>query len=91
MDTPVPSLASIGLQVLQCLLIMEVWFYSAHRLFHWGPLYRRFHKRHHEFTVRRALYFPLCFPPSTPSLLTARFPHETTVISTPSFNNIICR
>lgn len=82
-DTPVPSLATIGLQIVQCMLIMEVWFYSAHRLFHWGPLYRRFHKRHHEFTVRPFSVSPVFSPcvsfpppvfpflPITPSLLTA--------------------
>ena len=30
-------------------IILELWFYYVHRLMHWGPLYRRFHKQHHEF------------------------------------------
>jgi sterol desaturase/sphingolipid hydroxylase (fatty acid hydroxylase superfamily) len=36
-------------------MIMEVWFYYSHRALHWGPLYRRIHKVHHEFTAPTGL------------------------------------
>lgn len=31
------------------LIVLDVWFYYAHRLMHYPPLYRLFHKQHHEF------------------------------------------
>ncbi|ORZ40450.1 hypothetical protein BCR44DRAFT_1399553 [Catenaria anguillulae PL171] len=46
-----PSAAQVGKEFLVCALVEELLFYSSHRLFHWGPLYKRFHKIHHEFTA----------------------------------------
>ncbi|KAI9216946.1 hypothetical protein BC828DRAFT_408955 [Blastocladiella britannica] len=46
-----PSLQQLGFGVTACVLAEEVLFYSTHRLFHFGPLYRRFHKTHHSFTA----------------------------------------
>jgi len=42
-----------GLGVLEqwfiSMVLLEVWFYYSHRLMHYPPLYRLFHKQHHEF------------------------------------------
>ncbi|KAI9184369.1 hypothetical protein H9P43_003422 [Blastocladiella emersonii ATCC 22665] len=46
-----PSAATVARDLAICAGIEELLFYSSHRLFHWGPLYRAFHKQHHEFTA----------------------------------------
>lgn len=47
--SPLPSLGKMMLQFALCLHFNQFLFAAAHRLFHHGPLYRRFHKKHHEF------------------------------------------
>jgi len=35
--------------------IIDVWFYSTHRILHWGPLYNWIHKQHHRFKAPNAV------------------------------------
>ena len=34
--------------VIFCMICEDFGFYVTHKLFHWGPLYKIFHKVHHE-------------------------------------------
>jgi len=57
--TPIPSCLSgskistgefgIVIQWVISSIVLEIWFYYTHRLIHYPPLYRLFHKQHHEF------------------------------------------
>jgi len=44
---PTPGLPSFLAWVLLLLVIHDAYFYWAHRLTHWGPLFRLFHHVHH--------------------------------------------
>jgi len=57
-------LASFGdsLNISSCLMnfgihsiVIEIWFYSTHKLLHWGPLYKSIHKLHHTFKAPTAV------------------------------------
>ncbi|KAL6811156.1 hypothetical protein GGI42DRAFT_316000 [Trichoderma sp. SZMC 28013] len=48
-DLPTPTEFVLGF--VQNLILRETFNYYWHRLAHWKPLYRRFHKVHHEFTA----------------------------------------
>jgi hypothetical protein len=36
-------------------VVIEVWFYSTHRLLHWPPLFKAVHKLHHRFHAPTAV------------------------------------
>jgi hypothetical protein len=67
----IPSKATVAYQCLVSLFISESGFYFAHRLMHETRLYY-WHKRHHEFKVRKTRRFPSdrgalrCFPIAPP-------------------------
>ncbi len=63
--TELPSLVAGTLQVVAMLLMTDVLFYTIHRVLHWGPLYRRVHRKHHEFTVTTVLSFEYSHPLET--------------------------
>jgi sterol desaturase/sphingolipid hydroxylase (fatty acid hydroxylase superfamily) len=44
-----PSITTIIYQFLIILAFQETWFYTAHRILHWGPLFRWIHSIHHRF------------------------------------------
>lgn len=50
-----PSLAEVLPHFVVSLFLREALFYYSHRLLHYPPLYRRIHKRHHQFTAPIAL------------------------------------
>ena len=38
----------VVISLLVLLVLHDTWFYWMHRLLHWRPLYRRYHRQHHE-------------------------------------------
>lgn len=46
---PIPSIFTIVWQVTFAAAVNDALFYVFHVLLHWGPLYARIHKQHHEF------------------------------------------
>eukprot|EP01117_Protostelium_nocturnum_P011572 TRINITY_DN419_c0_g1_i1.p1 TRINITY_DN419_c0_g1~~TRINITY_DN419_c0_g1_i1.p1 ORF type:complete len:285 (+),score=101.43 TRINITY_DN419_c0_g1_i1:155-1009(+) len=50
-EVPFPPLWKICLQVLFCALFEDTYHYWAHRALHWGVLYKKIHKVHHEFSA----------------------------------------
>ena len=42
-------------KLVGCVLVVDVWFYSTHRLLHHPALYARIHKLHHRFTAPAAV------------------------------------
>ena len=51
---------NIIIKIILINLITELWFYHAHIMVHQGQLYKRIHKRHHEFTKPYALTALYC-------------------------------
>ena len=49
LTTPLPSLAYSFKHLALSLFCSNVTFYVIHRALHYGPLYQRIHKKHHEF------------------------------------------
>jgi sterol desaturase/sphingolipid hydroxylase (fatty acid hydroxylase superfamily) len=47
--SPLPSLIKMAVQYSFASIFNKFVFAIAHRIFHHGPLYRMFHKKHHEF------------------------------------------
>ena len=50
-----PTLQRFILNTILLLVIQDFLFYYLHRLFHYPPLYRAWHKKHHEFTAPVAI------------------------------------
>lgn len=50
-----PAYSECAWMLVANLLVLEILFYYTHRALHWGPLYRRVHKVHHEHTAPFAL------------------------------------
>jgi len=50
-----PAIWVIALQILVFMLIEDFLFYWAHRTFHRPSLYKKIHKKHHEFVVPSAI------------------------------------
>jgi sterol desaturase/sphingolipid hydroxylase (fatty acid hydroxylase superfamily) len=46
-----PTFNRVLLDFVIIALAEEIGFYYSHRLFHWPPLYKRVHKKHHEWTA----------------------------------------
>ena len=51
---------NIIIRLLLCNLVTEIWFYHIHLMLHHSHLYRKFHKRHHEFKFPYALTAMYC-------------------------------
>ncbi|KAJ2735760.1 C-4 sterol methyl oxidase, partial [Coemansia sp. Cherry 401B] len=50
-EVPLPGWQEMCTQIAVFFVLEDFWHYWIHRLFHWGPLYRRVHKVHHEFSA----------------------------------------
>ncbi|KAJ1873015.1 C-4 sterol methyl oxidase [Coemansia sp. RSA 990] len=50
-EMPLPGWQEMALQIAVFFVLEDFWHYWIHRLFHWGPLYRKVHKVHHEFSA----------------------------------------
>ncbi|EHK23612.1 uncharacterized protein TRIVIDRAFT_36785 [Trichoderma virens Gv29-8] len=50
-DASFPSAQEFASHLAVSVLVREILFYTTHRIFHWRPLYKRFHKQHHKFTA----------------------------------------
>ena len=51
---------NIIIRLLLCNFITEIWFYHIHIMVHHPQLYKRFHKKHHEFRYPYALTAMYC-------------------------------
>jgi len=51
MDAPLPDALTVLAQFAFFLVVNDAGFYWVHRLLHYGPLYLRFHKQHHNYFV----------------------------------------
>lgn len=48
---PLPSWSTIGAVIFGCIVVEDFYFYWIHRALHWGWLYQKIHKVHHEHTA----------------------------------------
>lgn len=51
----IPDGLTMTLQILFFIICEDFCFHFSHRALHWKPLYRLFHKQHHEFTFSAAI------------------------------------
>ena len=50
-QVPFPSVWSMAKQIAIFFVFEDTWHFVFHRALHWGPLYKRIHKQHHEFSA----------------------------------------
>lgn len=67
--TPLPPPGTVAAQWLVALVVNDTAFYWTHRVMHHRLLYRRFHKKHHEFKVRPSVRLSFFFISSQFSIL----------------------
>ncbi|KXJ89606.1 ERG25, C-4 methyl sterol oxidase [Microdochium bolleyi] len=48
---PFPPVWKMAAQIALFFVMEDTWHYWAHRLFHYGPLYRAVHKMHHKYSA----------------------------------------
>ncbi|KAL4890561.1 fatty acid hydroxylase superfamily-domain-containing protein [Aspergillus ambiguus] len=48
---PFPHLKSLAAQIIMFFLVEDTYHYWLHRAFHWGPLYRKIHRVHHQYAA----------------------------------------
>lgn len=48
---PFPAAKTLAAQLLMFFLVEDTYHYWLHRAFHWGPLYRRIHRVHHQYAA----------------------------------------
>ncbi|KAL5357586.1 fatty acid hydroxylase superfamily-domain-containing protein [Aspergillus floccosus] len=48
---PFPALKIVAAQIVMFFLVEDTYHYWLHRAFHWGPLYRRVHRVHHQYAA----------------------------------------
>uniref|UniRef100_A0A336L740 CSON001212 protein n=1 Tax=Culicoides sonorensis TaxID=179676 RepID=A0A336L740_CULSO len=58
----VPTFRKFVLDIIVSLILNDIFFYYSHRLFHYGWLYKKYHKEHHEWTSPIALAGIYCTP-----------------------------
>src|SRR5699024_9473773 len=58
----VPSVGRFVFEFAAMVLLREVLFYYSHRLLHYPPIYRRYHKQHHEWQSPIAIMAMYCHP-----------------------------
>ncbi|KAJ3278479.1 C-4 sterol methyl oxidase [Borealophlyctis nickersoniae] len=51
LDVPFPSWGTIAASCAFCLVCEDTYHYFAHRLLHYGSLYKNIHKLHHEYSA----------------------------------------
>lgn len=61
-NSSVPTLPRFAFELLFFLLVQEAVTYYVHRVFHFPSFYRRFHKKHHQWTTPIALSAIYCHP-----------------------------
>jgi methylsterol monooxygenase len=48
---PFPAWTKMAYQIAIFFVLEDTWHYWAHRLLHWGPLYKNIHKIHHNYSA----------------------------------------